>query len=688
MKFDKQFGIFFGVWVGVFGFVNLAQAQDLAGVTAIMPTTTLPTLVVSATKSERVLEDAPVRVQVLSRETLLANHAHTLRQAIDLLPNVQLRQIHGKTGYEAVIQGLSGDRVLVLVDGLPVTASTGSTVNLNQYLNMDVEQIEVITGAASAQYGNAAMGGVINVITRPIKGYQAHASVEVGTNGSQNPSGSAIDANYQFAETSVEGVLDAKQQWRARLSASYLDDQGLSLDTDAWPRLKDSSRQTQINMRLNYLPRSDQDKANQAHKDDQYWLELSHYQEKDGQRFEYFRPPYYLPQQKEESIDKNRLVLGMKKNLPNQQGQNFKVQANALIENYQSDSQTFSRGALITDRQTDMDTALIQTQVDLPAWQSQSGDHNHFLQIGAQVQGDRLKQTNNGKSELDGDRVDRTVGEIYLQDDWFIGTDWELVTGLRYQNDSDFGGHFAPKITAKYRHTDKAGQDHLWRASIGSGYRVPNLKERYFVFDHSHLGYKVLGNPDLKPETSNSLQLGYEGSWGKSIKLYGNLFYNDLKDLITDQNPVGYDGNIALYGYANVDEAKTYGGELGMDWQIGKGKLHGDYVLTLSQNKRTKNPLSKTPKHKASLSLEYPLTEKSQAITRLNYESSQQITDGTKSPAWWRMDVKLNYRANDGLTLYTAINNLFDQQRDVNNTNDFTPIDNRQWLVGASYQWR
>ena len=210
------------------------------------PSTKLDMVVVTATKSSKTLNDTPVAVQVLDKKTLDDNQAHTLKDALKLLPNVYLRQIHGKTGYEVVMQGFSGDQVLVLIDGLPITASTGSTVNLDQYMNVDIEQIEIVQGAASAQFGSAAMGGVINIITKPIGNTRAHVTAELATNGKQNPSGKSFDANKRFIEAGIEGALDKDDRLRGRLSASYLDDQGLSLDSDTWSRLKDASKQSQI----------------------------------------------------------------------------------------------------------------------------------------------------------------------------------------------------------------------------------------------------------------------------------------------------------------------------------------------------------------------------------------------------------------------------------------------------------
>ena len=78
----------------------------------------------------------------------------------------------------------------------------------------------------------------------------------------------------------------------------------------------------------------------------------------------------------------------------------------------------------------------------------------HLLQVGGQVQRDTLSQTKNSISELISDEVSRDVGELYLQDDWLIGAHWEILTGIRYQDDQDFGDHVAPKVAVKYNRTD------------------------------------------------------------------------------------------------------------------------------------------------------------------------------------------------------------------------------------------
>lgn len=664
------------------------------------PSTVLDTIVVTATRSDRSLSDAPVPVQVLDKQILEKHHAHTLKQALALLPNVTLRELHGKTGYEVQMQGFSGDQVLILIDGLPITASTGSTVNLNQYLNVDIEQIEVIQGAASAQYGSSAMGGVINIITKPITRRQAHVTAEVASNSTQNPSGKSLDANKRFVEASLEGALDEAGHLRARLSGSYLDDAGLSVDPDAWPRLKDSSEQSQVSAKLIYSDKasasSDTNRnttstaSNQWLDNKQIWLEASHYQEDDISRFFRYVAPRLLPQQRTENIRKQRYSIGASTDIlpSNDPAQRYKLSASALFEDYQSQSDTTTNGLLASARDTTIQTKLAQAQLDLPMW-STTDYQSHWLQVGAQWQQDTLSQIKNNVSELRDDDVSRDVSELYLQDDWMIGDAWEILTGVRYQIDTDFGDHIAPKISVKYRQLDDQGHEHIFRGSVGSAYRVPNLKERYFVFDHSNLGYKVIGNPNLKPETSTSYQLGYSGQLTDNLTLNANAFYNDIEGLIQEDQAT-FEGNIAVYEYKNIDSAKTYGGDITVDWRLNPdATLKAGYTYTKTKNNTRGGELTNRPEHRAQLAFDYQLTPKLQLIEQLNYESRQLISTASQSysPSWWTLDSKLNYQLNPNLDIYAAINNVFDVQRDTRDPMDYRPIDNREWLLGASYHW-
>lgn len=668
----------------------LNQDEEAQTSSSTMPIAKFDPIVVTATRSNKYLSESPVAVQVLDKRKLNENHAHTLKEALQLLPNVYLAQLHGKTGYEVRMQGLSGDQVLVLIDGLPVSASTSSSFNINQYLNTTIEQIEVIQGAASAQYGSSAMGGVINIITKPIDDARASITAELGTNGSQNPSGKSFDNNYSFVEASIEGALSEDQRLKARLSGAYREDKGLSVDREAWPHLKDATEQKQIQARISFVP--DVNDANKASPTSNYWVEAGYYEEADSSRFNYVaRNGAVQPQQRDEDIKRKRLSAGGESEIfVGDNTEAYKLSGSVLHENYDSQSHNTANGIVGDVRDFDLTTDIAQFQVDLPLINRGNGQW-HALQVGMKFQKDELDQKIDGVSEFVTNKVDRDVVEAYVQDDWAFSENSELVAGVRYQDDSDFGSHFAPKIALKHDYYDQNNRKHVFRASVGKGYRVPNLKERYYLFDHSKYGYKVMGSPDLQPEESTSYQLGYQAELTDTVGVSVNGFYNDVKDLIQIdmKNPV-MDGGVAVYSYDNVEKAQTYGGDLGINWQLNdKAQLNLGYGYLHTKNKTTDSDLTYSPEHKITANLQYQATDKLQLVQQVRYESKQLVDTATNSysPSWWGLDSRFNYAANPNLDLYLAINNLLDDQRSANDANDQRPIDNRQWLVGASYHW-
>src|SRR5690606_39287518 len=80
--------------------------------------------------------------------------------------------------------------------------------------------------------------------------------------------------------------------------------------------------------------------------------------------------------------------------------------------------------------------------------------------------------------------------------------DLRALSSVPTRRCSDLGTHVAPKINLRY----ELGWGQDWRSftrlSWGQGYRVPNLKERHYLFDHSSLGYIVVGNPRSEEHTS------------------------------------------------------------------------------------------------------------------------------------------------------------------------------------------
>lgn len=628
------------------------------------PSTEQQTVVITGTRSEKTLDDTPVRTEVVSRAEIERTNARTLKEALQNVPGLQIDEVHGKSGFSVSMQGLTSDQVLVLVDGLPISASTGSTMDLSQYLLADVDRIEIVKGAASAQYGSSAMGGVINVITRRVRpGLAAAGTVDAGSRGDENVRGGSARPAVRHGQARVEG---GSEQWRWRIAGDLLDDDGFTVDRATWARQGDAQRRGQLAARLQWLPAPEGD----------FSLGMSRYREDDEQRYDYYVPPTHVPQRRTEADTRTRVDAGGQWAWVN----GLRAQLKAVDERYDSTSDEYSNGAHVTTRTAGRRMDHVSGQLDLPQWAGQA------WQFGVDGHHESLEQASNGSSELTGGRVARTNNELYALDDVSLGKHWELVAGVRWQDDSDFGTHAAPKLAL--RGTLLAGGD--WsavvRASVGQGYRVPNLTERHFLFDHSALGYKVIGNPDLKPESSDSLQLGGTLGWRHSATLEVNAYVNRVKDLIeTDLADATIVDGIAIYTYRNVARARTSGVETALSWKATPSlDLSAAYTFDRAKDVGTGADLTRRPRHMGRLGLDWDVVDGSQLTVRARAQGSAlaDAASGARSPGWRTLDLKFGQRLAPGVTAFAGIDNVFGRQRDFANSSDFGPIEGRYFYLG------
>ncbi|HET6598666.1 MAG TPA: TonB-dependent receptor, partial [Burkholderiaceae bacterium] len=616
-------------------------------------TAMLAPIVVTGTRTEKSLQDTPIRTEVVDSAEIERTHARTLKDALENVPGLQLREVHGKSGYEVSLQGLTSDQVLVLIDGLPITASTGSTVDLSQYLLTEVDHVEVVKGATSAQYGSSAMGGVINVITRVIEpGFSGSAAADVGSHGGQNPSGRSVDAASRHGRVRLEGGTEA---WRYRLTGDALRDDGFAVDPSAWPRQGDAVQRDQFGARLEWLP----SKATRL------WLDASRYREDDTQRFEFFVPPTLLPQSKTEAITRDRLTYGGR-----WRGDGgLRTEVKGVSERYTSDSDSFSNAALQQTRRASQRMDHLTAQVDLPEWRGQ------LWQFGTDLHRETLEQTANGVAELGGGGSRRSSHELFAQNDILFDDTWELLLGLRWQDDSDFGSHVVPKVSLRAHLLDGPRWSGSLRASFGKGYRVPNLKERHFRFDHSALGYVVIGNPDLQPESSDSFQLGGQLALRDQLTLDLNLFDNRVDDLIqVDEANATTVNGITHFTYRNIAQARTRGLEAVARWRPRPGlDLRAGYTFTHTRNLGTGDELTRRPRDSIRLGLDWQAREATSLALRARYQGSELVNtaSGGRSPAWATLDAVLNHQIDARTTVFAGIDNLFDRQRDFGDANDF-----------------
>ena len=147
-------------------------------------------VVVTGTKTERLVEQAPVKTQVIDRTNIERKQAENLADALDNTTGVRTEMNCQNCGFTQIrLNGLEGQYTQILIDGKPVVSSLAAVYLAEQIPEEMIERIEVVKGGGSALYGGNAVGGVVNIITRkPVKNFGSvlfrGGSVGVGTDDS------------------------------------------------------------------------------------------------------------------------------------------------------------------------------------------------------------------------------------------------------------------------------------------------------------------------------------------------------------------------------------------------------------------------------------------------------------------------------------------------------------------------
>lgn len=175
--------------------------------------TTVPPVVVTATRSAQSLVTTPAAIRVISREEIEASGAENLAGVLRARGTVQLHDFYGDGSRTTV--GLRGfgvtgvSNTLVLVDGRRLNNTDIAGPDLSSIALGDVERIEIIQGSAGALYGDQAVGGVVNIITRGIRTDQVEIEVVAGEDATR---GLQAYASRRFANgTGLKATVEARE---------------------------------------------------------------------------------------------------------------------------------------------------------------------------------------------------------------------------------------------------------------------------------------------------------------------------------------------------------------------------------------------------------------------------------------------------------------------------------------------
>lgn len=183
------------------------------------PADQLDDVFVSASRSQTKLEDMHLSTTVISREDIKNSPAQTVDQLLKNIPGINLTDVPfyatHPTGQSIGMRGLGNARALVLLDGIPLTDAFYGTVQWHKVQMSQIERIEVVRGAGANLWGNLALGGVINIVT---KGVGQNISNAAASYGSQNTSTVSASKDIVFNE-----------QYKMRLAVDHFNTDGYML---------------------------------------------------------------------------------------------------------------------------------------------------------------------------------------------------------------------------------------------------------------------------------------------------------------------------------------------------------------------------------------------------------------------------------------------------------------------------
>lgn len=573
-------------------------------------------IVVTGTRAETPLAASPVTTEVVAREAIEESGAETVADALATRPGLWLERTLAGTSIS--MQGLGSKYVLVLVDGQRQLGRVDGALDLERFGAADVEQIEIVRGPGSAMYGADALAGVVNIITRPPGEERAELDLRVDHRGA-----SESHATVGGGRGDWSGV--ASGTWRRGDAFDHSPaDPGTTIAayTDAHAELR-TRYQRGERWRVDGT---------------------TGFQRRDLQGVD--------TQGGGAVLDRRNLVEIASAGLTARRtGERGGATVHAGLGYHRDQFASDQRGA----------TALDQYQ----------DTREHLGELSGQVErriGERHLATAGAEGLIEGLRSERLSddgarrrGALWLQDEWRAGADyrWLVVPAVRVDADSQFGVHATPRLAARWDVTDEV----VTRASLGLGYRAPSFKEQLLRFENPGAGYVVIGNPDLAPETSRSLQGGAEWRPAGWAWTAANLFVNDLTDLITAvTRSDGGPGMPVQFSYANVGRARTAGVELSA--AVARGRLRAElgYAYTYTRDLEAGVPLDGMPAHRVAGALRWrDAGEGLTAVAEVALTGARpyQVADGmTAADARVDLRARVARRFGEQLELYVGAENL------------------------------
>ncbi len=620
-------------------------------------------VVVTGQYKPQSIKNSVYQVRTISKERIQQQGAAKLQDVLSNELNIRFSQDPATGGSDITMMGLGGQNVKILLDGVPMVGRQGTTneININQIDINSIERIEIVEGPMSVVYGADALAGVINIITK--KGGAAKFSVtaRIHEETIRNEYGMKPGANNLSAgiHNQYLGLTWRHKNWEI----------GGGFGHNYFGGWKDTAIEREL-----VWHNKDQLLANGFVGFTKGKLNLRY-------RFDGLDEVIYNPGNftipYPEANDRLAFDQEYLSRRVMQQLQGSYVFNNALSFQAQGSYTDYSRQVYSTNvsqntKQVTIAASKEQSLDKIKGFNFRGTAYYKFsslisFQPGIDINlesggGQRLKEGNNEVNDY----------AFFLTSEITPSSKVSIRPGIRMIRNSVYDAPpVIPSINTKFVLADNLDL----RLSYARGFRSPSLRELYFnFFDANH---QIVGNPDLKAETSHS----FNGSltWKKASAnelIYSTTlggFYNNVKNLI-DYAIDANDPNIFIL--TNVSNSKTAGASLATaikhkQWNITLGAAYTGFYNAYAESDTELPQLQWSPEANSTISyrfsklgldanLFYKFTGK-RPYYALNNTTQQVVL--TEQEAYHMADFTVNKKLFKLFSLNAGIRNLFDVDR-------------------------
>ncbi len=579
--------------------------------------------------------------------------------------------------------GLDGQYVKILIDGIPMASDNGmgNNIDITQINLEDVDRIEIVEGSMGVLYGDNAVAGVINIVTkRGLEGdytWKVQVSLQEETVGNEF---SLFDEGRHIQNFKVSNQVNDKLGYSIGASRNdyagfYNNFRGKDyVNIEDNIIINDGLRGTEWNPKeqLTFFGNLNATlgKHNIFYKLQYFDEAVTVYDRNVTGRLD-TGTGLVNPTALDELFETDRWVNNLTISGPLKGLTNYN-----LFFSYQNQKRYYKQYVYNILQQGIESFIADDLSQSSKIWYSKGFVSNIVPKsefFNAQLGYEFTRQTGFdaiATGEYSNDVVENTL-ENY---DFFGVLDFNLTDklsfypGARFTNNSQFGNQLIWSLSSTYDFTDTF----KLKAVFGAAFRAPNFEELFFYFvDANH---NVQGNPDLQPEDGisvfinleNKYKIGESGFLKSAIKSY----YFDIQDKIASVVTAD-DDNRSLFTFANVDYSKILGfsweNGIKLDrWQAGLGATYMGESTAISESADSNSDYLWSFNLKTTLAYTIP-SWKTTFSTQLKYTGKTQVLiPGNNGPVvgqtddftWMDASIKTNLTKDLDITL--GARNIFD----------------------------